>query len=193
MPRTAITGGIPTSHLPFSPAIRAGNFVFVSGQASVDDTGAYIEGSFADELDRSFSNVARILATAGGSLDDVVQVRAYLGDITYRDEFNSLYKSYFSPPMPARTTLSGGLGQLKFEIDVVAYTPGLSSLLNLISEAMAGTHVTGETVVDKQATSLVGTAGIGGSGVAPADCRGGHGCPRRLRARCGEHRRWRPA
>src|SRR6185437_13670349 len=127
MPRTAITGDIPISHLPFSPAIRAGDFVFVSGQASVDDTGAYVEGSFADELDRSLTNVTRILAAAGGSLDDVVQVKAYLGAITYRDEFNSLYMSYFSPPMPARTTLSGGVGQLKFEIDVVAYIPGLSS------------------------------------------------------------------
>jgi 2-iminobutanoate/2-iminopropanoate deaminase len=126
MPRTAINGDIPVSHLPFSPAIRAGDFVFVSGQASVDDAGAYVAGSFADELDRSFANVARILAAAGGSLDDVVQVRAYLGDIAFRDEFNTLYQAYFSPPMPARTTLSGGLGQLKFEIDVVAYIPGLS-------------------------------------------------------------------
>lgn len=123
MPRTAITGDIPVSHLPFSPAIRAGDFVFVSGQASVDDSGAYIAGSFAEELDRSFSNVARILTAAGGSLDDVVQVKAYLGDISYRDEFNALYGSYFTSPMPARTTLSGGLGQLKFEIDVVAYIP----------------------------------------------------------------------
>ncbi len=123
MPRTAITGDVPVSHLPFSPAIRAGDFIFVSGQASVDDNGAYVAGSFAEELDRSLSNVARILAAAGGSLDDVVQVKAYLGDISYRDEFNTRYGSYFTPPMPARTTLSGGLGQLKFEIDVVAYIP----------------------------------------------------------------------
>jgi 2-iminobutanoate/2-iminopropanoate deaminase len=123
MPRTAITGDIPVSHLPFSPAIRAGDFVFVSGQASVDDSGAYVADSFAEELDRSFSNVARILSAAGGSLDDVVQVKAYLGDISYRDEFNALYGAYFTSPMPARTTLSGGLGQLKFEIDVVAYIP----------------------------------------------------------------------
>ncbi len=127
MPRTAITGDIPVSHLPFSPAIRAGDFVFVSGQASVDDTGAYVAGSFADELDRSLANVTRILAAAGGSLDDVVQVKAYLGDIADREEFNSRYGCYFSPPLPARTTLSGGLGQLKFELDVVAYIPVLSS------------------------------------------------------------------
>jgi 2-iminobutanoate/2-iminopropanoate deaminase len=123
MPRTAVTGDVPVSHLPFSPAIRAGDFVFVSGQASVDDAGVYVAGTFAQELDRSFANVARILAAAGGSLDDVVQVKAYLGDISDRDEFNARYQSYFSPPLPARTTLSGGLGQLKFEVDVVAHIP----------------------------------------------------------------------
>lgn len=123
MPRTAITGDIPVSHLPFSPAIRAGDFIFVSGQASVDDTGAYVEDDFAGEMDRSMSNVKRILAAAGASMDDVVQVRAYLGDISYRDEYNALYGQYFSTPLPARTTTSGGISSLKFEIDVVAYLP----------------------------------------------------------------------
>lgn len=123
MPRTAITGDVPISHLPFSPAIRAGDFVFVSGQASVNDAGAYVSGSFAEEMDRAFSNVGRILAAAGGSLENVVQVRVYLADPCDRDDFNALYPQYFAPPMPARTTLSCGLGQLKFEIDVVAYIP----------------------------------------------------------------------
>ncbi|MGC0251833.1 RidA family protein [Pseudactinotalea sp. Z1748] len=123
MPRTAITGDIPVSHLPFSPAIRAGDFIFVSGQASVDDTGAYVEDHFAGEMDRSMSNVKRILAAAGASMDDVVQVRAYLGDISYRDEYNAQYGQYFTAPLPARTTTSGGISSLKFEIDVVAYLP----------------------------------------------------------------------
>lgn len=123
MPRTAITGDVPKSHLPFSPAIRAGDLVFVSGQASVDDEGAYVSGDFKEEMARSLSNVARILAAAGGSLDDVVQVKAYLGDVSYRDEFNAEYRKYFTEPLPARTTLSGGLGSLKFEVDVVAYIP----------------------------------------------------------------------
>lgn len=127
MPRTPITGDVPTSHLPFSPAIRAGDLVFVSGQASVDDQGTYVPGEFADEMARSFSNVSRILAAAGGSLDDVVQVKAYLGEPGYRDTFNSEYRKYFSEPLPARTTLSGGLGFLKFEVDVVAHIPGGAS------------------------------------------------------------------
>jgi 2-iminobutanoate/2-iminopropanoate deaminase len=124
MPREAIVGGdIPHSHLPFSPAVRAGDLVFVSGQASVDDTGAYVEDDFAGEMDRAMTNVARILAAAGASMDDVVQVRAFLGDMAYRDEYNRLYPTYFSEPLPARTTVAGGIGNLKFEVDVVAYAP----------------------------------------------------------------------
>lgn len=123
MPRTAVTGDLPVSYLPFSPAIRAGDFVFVSGQAAVDDAGAHVPGSFAEEMDLAFSNVSRILAAAGGSLDDVVQVRAYLGDREFRDEYNARYRDYFADPLPARTSLTVGLGDLKFEIDVVAYIP----------------------------------------------------------------------
>ncbi len=79
MPREAIVDGdVPQSHLPFSPAVRAGDPIFVSGQASVDDLGAYVEEDFAGEMDRSIKNVARILAAAGASMDDVVQVRSFL-------------------------------------------------------------------------------------------------------------------
>lgn len=124
MPREAITSGdVPLSHLPFSPGVWAGEFIFVSGQASVDDTGAYVEEDFAGEMDRSMNNVARILAAAGASMDDVVQVRSFLGDMSYRDEYNRLYPKYFTTPLPARTTVSGGIGRLKFEVDVVAYAP----------------------------------------------------------------------
>lgn len=127
MPRIAITGsGLPTSHLPFSPAVRAGDLVFVSGQAAVDDAGAHVPGTFAEEMDLAFSNVARILAAAGGGLDDVVQVRAFLGDRQYRDEYNELYRSYFSDPLPARTSLTVDIGALKFEVDVVAHIPSRS-------------------------------------------------------------------
>jgi 2-iminobutanoate/2-iminopropanoate deaminase len=123
MPRTAVTGDVPTSHLPFSPAIRAGDLVFVSGQAAVDDTGEHVPGTFQEEMALAFSNVSRILNAAGGSLDDVVQVRAYLGSRQFRDEYNANYRSYFADPLPARTSLTVDLGALKFEVDVVAHIP----------------------------------------------------------------------
>lgn len=124
MPRQAITSDdVPRSHLPFSPAVRAGDLVFVSGQASVDDAGTYVADSLEGEMRRSFENVRRILAAAGGTLDDVVFVRSYLGDFSMRDEYNRIYPEFFEAPMPARTTVAGGIGDLKYEVDVVASIP----------------------------------------------------------------------
>ena len=118
-----ITGSnIPNSHLPFSAAIQSGEFVFVSGQASVDKEGKIVEGTFEEECRRSFDNLKVILEAAGLGFEDVVQVRNYVGKQEYLGEFNSIYKEYFNEPYPARTTLIGCLGTLlKFEVDVVAY------------------------------------------------------------------------
>lgn len=123
MPRTAITGDIPTSHLPFSPAVAAGPFVFVSGQASVSDTGQILLGTFAEEFARSFDHVRRILGAAGCTMDDVVRVTSYVAKEEYLAEYNRLYRELFQQPLPARTTLVGCLGtdSIKFEVDVIAY------------------------------------------------------------------------
>lgn len=118
-----ITGSnIPRSHLPFSPAIQSGDYVFVSGQASVDKEGKIVVGTFEEECRRSFDNLKVILEAAGLGFDDVVQVRNYVGKQEYLSEFNTIYKEYFKEPYPARTTLIGCLGTLlKFEVDVVAH------------------------------------------------------------------------
>jgi len=118
-----ITGtNIPKSHLPFSPAIRSGEYVFISGQASVDKEGNIVVGTFEEECRRSFDNLKVILEAAGLGFDHVVQVRNYVGKQEYLSEFNSIYKEYFEEPYPARTTLIGCLGTLlKFEVDVVAH------------------------------------------------------------------------
>ena len=118
-----ITGNnIPKSFLPFSPAIAAGPFVFVSGQASVDETGTIVTDTFKGEMDRSIQNVSKILAQVGLTLSDVVQSRCYLAKASDVEEYNRLYLEYFQPPFPARTTLVECLGtRLKFEIDVVAF------------------------------------------------------------------------
>lgn len=113
---------IPSSPLPFTPAVEAGGFVFVSGQASVDIDGKIITDSFENECRRSFENVRKILTAAGLSFKDVVQVRNYVGQQQDLAAFNKIYKEYFSEPYPARTTIMGCLGDLlKFEVDVVAY------------------------------------------------------------------------
>ncbi|HEX6499810.1 MAG TPA: RidA family protein [Micromonosporaceae bacterium] len=108
----------------FSEAVRAGDFLFVSGQASVDENGTIVGGDLADEMDRSIANLRRVLAGYGLDLSDVVKVTAYLRDPGDLELYNSLYRRYFAPPRPARTTLTNCLPEdLKFEIDAVAYLP----------------------------------------------------------------------
>jgi 2-iminobutanoate/2-iminopropanoate deaminase len=105
----------------FSPAVRAGGLVFVSGQASVDENGSIVPGTFAEEMDRSMRNVRRVLSDYGLDLGDVVRVGAYVQDPADLGEFNDLYRRYFTPPLPARTTITNCLTEkIKFEIDVVA-------------------------------------------------------------------------
>lgn len=117
-----ITGAnVPQSHLPFSPAIQSGNYVFISGQASTDREGKIVSGTFEEECRRSFENLKIILEASGLSFKDVVQVRNYVGKQEYLASFNAIYKEFFNEPYPARTTLIGCLGNLlKFEVDAIA-------------------------------------------------------------------------
>lgn len=112
---------VPQSFLPFSPAVMAGEYLFVSGQASVDLQGNIVVDDFSGECRRSFENLKRIITSAGLTLADVIQVRNYVGKQEYLAEFNEIYKEYFTDPFPARTTLIGCLGDiLKFEVDAIA-------------------------------------------------------------------------
>lgn len=126
MPFDVIRGpGVPASHLPFSPALRAGGFVFVSGQASVDESGKIVVDTFEGEFRRSLENAKRVLAAAGLTLADVVQVRSYVDNPADLPEYNRLYREYFAEPFPARTTIVNCLGgALKYEIDLVAFAGG---------------------------------------------------------------------
>lgn len=122
MPMKIIRGeNISKSHLPFSPGVQCGEYVFVSGQASVDKEGKIIVGTFEEECRRSFENLRLILEAADLNFSHVVQVRNYVGKQEYLVEFNRIYKEFFNEPFPARTTLIGCLGELlKFEVDAIA-------------------------------------------------------------------------
>ena len=113
--------GTPVSHLPFSPAVKVGPLVFVSGQASVDLTGQIVSDSFEGEFRRSVDNLRKVLQTAGADLAQVVQTRNYVRDSEDLPEFNRLYREVFSAPYPARTTITGCLSAaLRFEIECIA-------------------------------------------------------------------------
>lgn len=111
----------PTSHLPFSPCVRVGELLFVSGQASVDETGAIVSDTFEGEFRRSVENLRKVLESAGSDLKHVVQTRNYVRDPEDLPLYNALYREYFSAPFPARTTITHCLpAALRFEIEAVA-------------------------------------------------------------------------
>jgi 2-iminobutanoate/2-iminopropanoate deaminase len=115
----------PVSHLPFSPLVVVVNLVFISGQASVDETGKIVSDSFEGEFRRSIENVRRVLAAAGCDLSHVVQTRNYVRDNDDLPLYNRLYAEVFAKPYPARTTIVNCLPpQLRYEIEVVAVKPG---------------------------------------------------------------------
>ena len=115
---------LPHSHLPFSPAVRFGNLVFVSGQASVDRTGKIVDDSFEGEMRRSIENLRAVLEGVGSGLEHVVQTRNYVRHAEDLTAYNALYTEYFQAPFPARTTITNCLsGTLKYEIECIAAVP----------------------------------------------------------------------
>lgn len=117
----------PSSHLPFSPCAVVGNLVFVSGQASVDQSGQIVGGTFEEEFRRSVENLRSVLKTAGCDLADVVQTRNYVRDAEDLQLYNQLYAEYFTAPRPTRTTITNCLPPaIRYEIECIAVLPNSS-------------------------------------------------------------------
>jgi 2-iminobutanoate/2-iminopropanoate deaminase len=111
----------PVSHLPFSPATRVGDLIFVSGQASVDATGKIVPDTFDGEVRRSLDNLRKVLEAAGSDLRHVVQTRNYVRDPANVARYNEIYREYFSAPFPARTTITNCLPPtLHYEVECIA-------------------------------------------------------------------------
>jgi 2-iminobutanoate/2-iminopropanoate deaminase len=111
----------PVSHLPFSPAVRVGDLIFVSGQASVDAKGTLVPDTFEGEFRRSVENLRKVLEGAGSDLRHVIQTRNYIRDPANVARYNELYREYFSAPYPARTTITHCLPPaLHYEIECIA-------------------------------------------------------------------------
>jgi len=110
----------PVSFRPFSPAVRVGELIFVSGQASVDSAGNIIKDTFEGEFRRSMENLKKVLEGADSDLRHVIQTRNYVRDPADVDLYNKLYREYFSEPFPTRTTLTKCLEGLNYEVECVA-------------------------------------------------------------------------
>jgi 2-iminobutanoate/2-iminopropanoate deaminase len=108
----------------YSQAVRAGDFIFVSGQGPLDPHSGDICGANIEEQTvRTLGNIKSILEAGGATMADVVKVTAHLSDISLFERYNRVYASYFPDPKPARTTVGSQLLGILVEIDAIAYAP----------------------------------------------------------------------
>jgi reactive intermediate/imine deaminase len=113
---------IPRPKGPYSPAVRAGDFLYVSGQTPRDLVSGALRGSdVATQTRVVLSNVQTVLAEAGGSMSDVVSVTVYLRHADDWGAMNEVYKEFFREPFPSRTTVGAELRDILVEITAVAF------------------------------------------------------------------------
>src|SRR5262245_3026902 len=116
--------GVARPRNPYSSVVRSGDFVFTAGQVGFDESGTPVAGGVAEQTAQALANVEACLAAAGCTLDDVLKVNVFLVDLADFEEFNEVYRSAFSEPFPARTTVQAGLPDpLRVEIEAVARLP----------------------------------------------------------------------
>ena len=114
----------PAAIGPYSPALRAGQLLFVSGQVPIDPaTGQMIEGDVAAQTRRVLDNVGALLVAADRSFADVVRTTIFLADMNDFASVNAIYAQYFSEPYPARATVQVARlpKDARVEIDVIAF------------------------------------------------------------------------
>ena len=108
---------------PFSKAVQAGGFIFLSGQIPLDGDGRPVPGSIEEQTDNVLGQIAATLAQLGSGLEDVVRVTVWLSDLALFGRFNAVYQAYFKAPhLPARSTVQARLAfDVDIEIEVTAY------------------------------------------------------------------------
>jgi 2-iminobutanoate/2-iminopropanoate deaminase len=116
--------GVPAPRGPYSPAVRAGDFIFVSGQVPVDPATNQVQsGDIRSETRLVLTNMRRILEGCGATLADVVKCSVFLGDGGDFAAMNEVYTEFFGESKPARSTLACqfAIPGIRVEIDCIAY------------------------------------------------------------------------
>jgi len=125
MPKTVIRSErAPTPVAAYSQAVKAGGFLFLSGQIAIDPaTGVLVSAGIEAETRQVLENLKAVLEAGGASLSDVVKITAYLSDMRYFAAFNAVYVTYFRDEPPARATVAvSGLPRgVCVEMDATAF------------------------------------------------------------------------
>jgi 2-iminobutanoate/2-iminopropanoate deaminase len=115
--------GVPIPRGPYSPAVRAGDFIYVSGQVAVDPaTNQQVKGDVQAETRQVLNNIKGILEGAGASMADVVKCSVFLKNGADFAAMNEVYAEFFGADKPARSTIvCGFVADIQVEIDCIAY------------------------------------------------------------------------
>jgi 2-iminobutanoate/2-iminopropanoate deaminase len=115
----------PTPRGPYSPVVRAGDFLYLSGQGPVDTvTDKLIGGDIQDQTTLVLSNIRKTLESCGASMADVVRCGVYLKNGGDFKAMNEVYAGFFGDARPARTTIVCEFAaDMLIEVDCVAYKP----------------------------------------------------------------------
>ena len=110
---------VPTG--PYSQGLTAGKTIYVAGQGPVNPATQKSADTIQEQTHQVMKNISAVLEAAGGKMDDVVKATVHLETLQDFDEFNKVYKTYFTPPYPVRTTVGSRLlNDFRVEIDVIA-------------------------------------------------------------------------
>lgn len=118
--------GVPIPRGPYTPAVRAGDFIFVAGQGPIDPAiNKMSYGDIRHETRRVLNNIKTILEGCGASMEDVVKCSVFLVDGNDFAAMNEVYAEFFGNAKPARTTVEAKFvaPPMKIEIDCIAYKP----------------------------------------------------------------------
>ena len=120
-----LAADVPLPAGAYSPAVRAGDFLYASGQVPRDfRTGSLVGTTVEEQAQQVLANVREVLAAGGASLADVVSATIYLENEQDWPAVNDIWKAAFTAPYPSRTTVGARLRGILIEVSVVAYRPG---------------------------------------------------------------------
>lgn len=116
-----IAAGAPPAVGPYSHAVRAGGFLFISGMGPLAADGSgVVRGPIEEETRLTLENLKTVLAASGLGLEHVVKTTIYLSDMVNFSKFNDVYKTYFTANQPARTCIQAGRLPLDMQVEIEA-------------------------------------------------------------------------
>ncbi len=119
---TAIKRYLGDSNMPFSRAVQAGDFLFLSGQIPLNEKGEVVRGSIEDQTNATLDRIEETLSLAGADFSHVVKATVYLSDLTLYEQFNKAYKDRLGSNFPARSLVQAKLaGGVDVEIEFQAW------------------------------------------------------------------------